>query len=205
MFVKQRFLGVCMALWASVIMAQEAGTPPIGMDQTPPQTDKISATDAINLNLISPFFGNINLSYEHLLKEKHGVMLQGGYFFSSGFSAALHYRFHYFSNESHSKLNSPFFGAFLYFQKSKGDIDETENGVSTVFHVDRTFFVAGLNWGRRMIWPTGLTIVYRIGYGYPFSADYKWEPYRSGDAKSAENTRKIIAGIDCELSLGYAF
>ncbi len=164
----------------------------------------VKATNAINVNPLGLVFGGLNASYEHLFGGRHGLMLQGGFIFKGGYNVALHYRFHYFSKQKHNGLNSPFWGPFVYFEESSTEARVEENGVRTDYDIDITYLKAGLNVGRRWVWGA-FTLVFRIGYGFPIIADFRWTPEENELTETVETLTKIIGGIDGELSIGFAF
>jgi hypothetical protein len=209
MFAKVRIAGGVIALTAMVVFAQETGkgeTPIPGM----PLTDNtVKAINAVNINPAGLIWGNINASYERFLKEKYGAMLQAEYFFKQGFGVAGHFRYHYFKNDSHSGISSPFIGGFVCFESAKDEanVENASNGSTTVYPVDVTYLKIGLNWGRRWVLSNSLTIVGRIGYGFPVMANFKWpDPdHKPSDFEKIQNKKKYWNGVDAEASIGYAF
>jgi len=164
----------------------------------------VKTTNAINLNTLGLAFGNISASYEHLFNGKHGLMMQGTFIYNSGYGAGVHYRHHYFSKLKHNGINSPFWGPFLYFEKRPGIATVTSDDSTEKYDFEITYLKAGLNAGRRWVWGA-FTMAFRIGYGYPLIADFKWPPNESEEVKTIETIIKVIAGIDGELSIGFVF
>jgi len=72
--------------------------------------------------------------------------------------------------------------------------------------VEETFMHLGANWGRRWIWGPGISMVFRIGYGLPLIADFKWlSVARPENADVIERLFKVFEGVDAELTVGWAF
>ncbi|MBD3343690.1 MAG: DUF3575 domain-containing protein [Chitinivibrionales bacterium] len=162
--------------------------------------------NAVNFNPLSIAFGSLNANYEHLFGGKHGVMVQGGYVFganSGGYSAALHYRHHYHTKITHNGLSSPFWGPFVYYEQSDAKVQNTNT--SETYTIDIQYLKFGANWGRRWIFGETFNLVLRIGYGFPAIAEFDWGESKPEEAETIESITKIIAGIDGELSIGFAF
>jgi hypothetical protein len=161
--------------------------------------------NAVSLNPAGLIWGNINASYERLLPDRHGAMLQLAYTLQNGVGVAAHYRYHYFK-EDQIGLNSYFFGGFVKYTTTKDEATEDAgDGVTRVHKLDVSSMHVGVNWGRRWILSNAMNICGRIGYGYPVWADFKWEQMQPGTAATIQNNMKFWQGVDAELALGYSF
>lgn len=167
----------------------------------------IQRDNAVNIYPIALVTGNFAGNYEHLFNNRHGLMVQGSFAFgkATGFSAALHYRYHYFSKPQHTGLNSPFWGPFAYYEKSNADVKVKSDDIDTTYNVDVTYMKVGANWGRRWMWGNGFNIGFRIGYGLPLIAEFDWHGETTDLIEQVESITKVVAGIDGEFSIGIAF
>jgi hypothetical protein len=208
MSVQGRIVGGVIALMAMAVFAQNTGTGGAASNEGMPSTDNtVKEINAVNINPVSLIWGNISASYERFLGDKHGAMLQAAFFLKSGFGVAGHYRYHYFKNDSHSGISSPFIGAFVCFEQTKDDanIKNSSAGTTNVNHIDVTYLKIGANWGRRWVLSNKMNIAARIGYGFPVIANFKWRTDPLTDKSKTENSKKYWNGVDAELSLGYTF
>jgi hypothetical protein len=162
--------------------------------------------NAVNLNPAGMIWGNINASYERFLPDKHGAMLQLGYYLQGGISIAAHYRYHYFKDDQFG-LNSYFIGGFIKYVNTKDEADiDGNDGSIIVFSPKVSYLNIGGYWGRRWILSNAMNICARIGYGIPVMAQFTWpEIPKPSNASSIEMKKTIWQGIDAELSLGYTF
>lgn len=163
-----------------------------------------SPTNAINANPLALAFGGLNATYEHLFGDRHGLMVQSGFTFKGGYGVAFHYRYHFFTKPSHHGISSPFWGPFIHFEQGPTSAWVEEDGERTDYDIDVTFLKIGLNVGRRWVWGA-FNLAFRIGYGYPVIADFKWSPDEPEQVETMEAVSKVLAGIDGELSIGFAF
>ncbi len=162
-----------------------------------------SKSNAFNFNPLGLVLGALAGNYEHLFGNRHGVMVKGAYLFgnASGFSVGAHYRHHYHVQQNHAGLNSPFWGPFITYEKSSSTVtDPNRNSYS----VDIEFLKAGANWGRRWIFGNTFNLALRIGYGFPFIADFTWDN-EPENARTVESITNVFGGIDGEISIGFAF
>jgi hypothetical protein len=164
----------------------------------------IIKTNAINIAPINIVFGSYCGYYECLLGGRHGCMIQGEYIKSNtskGYDCALTYRYHFFKRKNHAGLNSPFLGAFLYYEKSENQIEIERS----TYSVDYKAYKLGLQWGRRWIFWKGLDLCLDIGYGFPLHTDYGWSPIRPNNGDQLELLATIEYGLMWEASIGFAF
>ena len=165
--------------------------------------------NSINFNPIGIALGSIGGNYEHLFGQKHGIMIQGvfpaGYALGkgSGMAVELQYRYHYFRKKNQFGLNSPFWGPFVYYEKSGGS--EVKDNKGTKYNIDIEYCKVGASWGKRWIWGKTFNLVFKIGYGLPLYAKYNWSPNEPDQVKTIESLTTVIAGIDGELTIGFAF
>ena len=203
MCAKARLIGLFIVMTSIVVFAQRnsaSASRGMSSDDFIPRWE-----NAVNLNPLASVWGNLNASYEHLFGDRHGAMFQAGLFFKGGYSLAGHYRYHYFKDEAHHGLNSPFIGAFVSYEKAQDEINVDSGAVTTIFNIEARYLKVGLNWGERWAISDKMSIVFRAGYGYPFIAKFTWPEPKPVNVKSAENKKKYFNGIDAELSVGYAF
>jgi hypothetical protein len=216
MSVKARLAGGFVAIMALVVFGQATDTSKSSWQSNTaagsargemPVTEDIAkkVINAVNINPVALIWGNINVSYERFFPDKHGAMLQLGYFLKNGISVAAHYRYHYYK-EDQTVLNSPYIGAFVSFTNTKDEanIEVNDNSINVV-PTTVSYLNIGVNWGRRWILSNAMDIACRIGYGFPIVANFEWPTPPPGGAKSIENKKKYWNGIDAELSLGYTF
>jgi hypothetical protein len=170
--------------------------------------NKKALHNSINFNPLGIVLGTIGGNYEHLFGQKHGIMIYGafpagfGFGTGSGVSVELQYRYHYFRKQNQIGLNSPFWGPFVYYEKSEGEVKDN-NG--TKYNVNIEYCKAGASWGRRWIWGNTFNLVFKIGYGLPLYAKYNWSPTTPDQVETIEAMTTALAGIDGELTIGFAF
>jgi len=164
--------------------------------------------NSINFNPLGIALGSIAGNYEHLFGNRNGIMIQSGFAAGyglgkgSGVAIEMQYRYHYFRKSNQAGLNSPFWGPFVYYEKSKTEI---KDNAGSNYTVDIEYVKAGASWGRRWNWNNSFNLVFKIGYGIPFYANYKWLPNEPAQVKTIESLTTILAGIDGEFTMGFAF
>lgn len=164
--------------------------------------------NSINFNPLGIALGSIGANYEHLFGNTSGIMIQGGFPAGyglgkgSGMAMELQFRYHYFRKPNQIGLNSPFWGPFVYYETSETEI---KDNIGTTYNVDIKYLKAGASWGRRWIWNNSFNLVFKIGYGIPLYAKFDWSPTEPDQVQAIESMTKILAGIDSELTMGFAF
>ena len=180
----------------------------IGQSSAPAAPPPSEKTMAIQTNPFSLISGSLLANYEIMLGGKHGICAEGAYGFlsaSSGYQAGLQYRLHMLLRPAHHGMSSPFVGFFgRYYHWITEMQDPTDKTIT--YKVEETFMHLGANWGRRWIWGPGISMVFRIGYGLPLIADFKWlSAARPENADVIERLFKVVEGVDAELTVGWAF
>lgn len=182
--------------------------------------------NAINFRVPDAFLGSYFLNFEHLVGNRHGVVLEGGYVgpytvawnfngdfkakwqATQGYTIGLQYRYHF-----SDKLDSTFIGAFFKYGSVSGKI-LSAGGSGVTFDTttgqpqigfSALYQMIGLNIGHRFIFGPGITLTFRLGFGPNFGT------YRYSTADFPKNTDafrstfNLILGFDAEISAGYAF
>jgi hypothetical protein len=160
--------------------------------------------NTINVGPLSAAFGNVDGYYEHLFGKKHGLMIEATYMAletAKGYSMRLDYRYHFFWKPNHRGLNSPFWGPFIYGEKSKNVL--VIGGAS--YDLNYQAVKAGIQLGRRWIFWRFVNGCLEIGYGFPVYTKYTWSPSRPSGADLVELLATIGYGLMGEASLGFAF
>lgn len=148
-------------------------------------------------------FGSIQVNYERLLGERHGILTEGFYAFSGEsegtIAVSVAYRYHF-----KASLDGMFASAFYRWGDVYLEAEFDENGMENSYQMQTTQNLVGAGLGYRKQWFNGLAVVVRAGYGYQIGATYHWqpsEPLNQSDRERAEALR----GLDFEISVGYSF
>lgn len=174
-------------------------------------------TQAFNINPAGIALGSYSANYEILFDQTHGVVLEGtftrmkngsdsGDSTTKGGGFGLQYRWHW-----SDAMESGFLGVFARYTTATGTGSATTNvnGFTSASNFDIKYTAAtlGLNIGKRWVWESGFNIVFRIGYGYTKLDITTWNASSdiSGTIDALKPVLQLIAGIDGELSIGYAF
>lgn len=164
-----------------------------------------TSANAIQIGPIGLFTGNYTLVYEHLYKSQHGLVIGGSIIDSKnlkGYDLSLNYRKH-----KGVGMKTGFWGIFINYSNVEGEVVESKNGqTENTYGFTNTAFAVGPNIGKRWVANSGLSLVFRIGYGIPFS-EFKWVDEKPDDdiARFTEKIYKITSGLDGELSIGFCF
>ena len=163
--------------------------------------------NSVNINSFGLVFGSVVINYERLFSSDDGLLIQGGYSTEHGLikgtwtELKMQYRYYYLNNNTHKDLSSPFWGPFLFYRTGKIDKNLTYEGLNDI---DFQQLKAGVSWGKRWDLNIHINIVFTIGYGIPlYCVQDKW--FTLTHSNGFPNELAIIAGIDSELSIGYAF
>jgi hypothetical protein len=187
-------------LFTGIIFCATCINPSYSQDST----NSFNKTNAINIYPLSLPSGFIRGNFEHLFGMRHGLMIEGDYQMNKnakGYDIKLDYRYHYFKNKNPTGLKSSFFGPFLYYEKSKNQIEvESES-----YSVDYKALKAGIEWGHRWIFWKNVNVCFNIGYGFPIVTTYGWSPNRPENGDKLELLATIQYGLLSELSIGVAF
>jgi hypothetical protein len=136
------------------------------------------------------------LNYEYLLHHQHGIVVEGSYYSgrdSHGENAMLAYRWHWAQS-----MNSGFFSAFIKGGRYYGTESAISDGPSIGYA--QTSVTIGPAIGKRWVFPWGLSMVARLGYGYTWSIFDNTIP-----DQSTQNWLRDGLSFDSELSIGFAF
>ncbi len=185
-----------------LILAVVLSVLPLMAEDVPAQGKEF--TMAANVNPLGIVSGSYGGNFEYLFAQMHGVVVEGAYSSSAsgetsstGYLGALHYRWHW-----SGAMQSGFLGAFVKYGSSTGT---GTYGVGTPFTFDMTLVSYGLNVGKRWVWDNGINVVARIGYGQT-SLDFETSDAGANDSIDTFKTAlELLAGIDLEFSVGYAF
>ncbi|KMQ49363.1 hypothetical protein CHISP_3725 [Chitinispirillum alkaliphilum] len=169
--------------------------------------DRISAYEkAVQIYAFGLLVQNLAVNYEILLQNRHGLLFEGNYQLrDNSFGVGFHYRNHYHTRSNHRGLNSPFWGPYIVYGQLSGDAFEEENFSRDDFTFELKTVKLGLNWGRRWVWNSGFSLVFRIGYGIPVYSEYQWFPHNPKRIEDLERLLDIFTGIDGEFTIGWAF
>ncbi len=147
--------------------------------------------------------GNVQLNYERLIGERHGILTEGFYAFSGDSEGtvafSLAYRYHF-----KKELDGLFASVFYRWGDVYFEADFEENGSVNSYEMQTTQNLIGTGIGYRKQWRSGLALVVRGGYGYQIDANYKWEPSEPTN-QSEKKMAEALRGLDIEISLGYSF
>ena len=119
---------------------------------------------------ISLCFGSINLDYEYVIAQHHGIFIEGFYSlpfaFSKSYSASSAYRYHITAG-----CRKSFLGPFCNIGRIEAfGIDDDDSR----YYYTLDFVSLGVNWGYRRKVFKKIPITLRIGAGYPFYK-FKWK------------------------------
>jgi hypothetical protein len=166
-----------------------------------PDTAKIYH-HAFQTNPMGLFSLTISGNYEILINQTHGLLIEGAIGFlpaSRAKSGGLGYRWHW-----RKKMESGFLGLFIRYGTFSGKGEDKNSSPPKEFGFSGSIFAVGPNVGKRWIWDSGLSVVVRIGYGYSdFHMEWTGDEFEGMDF--TEKFMKYTAGLDGELTLGYAF
>lgn len=149
------------------------------------------------------FLGSVQINYERLVGDRHGLLAEGYYAFSGSSKGTptigLSYRYHF-----KKSLNGAFANAFYRWGDVHYKADFEENGIEKSYQMRTITNLVGLGLGYRKQWSNGIAAVLRGGYGYQIGAEYKWHPAQPLDLSKKE-TVEALQGLDIEISIGYSF
>ena len=167
----------------------------------------VDTTNIVRRNSISLgtfiVFGNIQLNYERLIGERHGVVLEG--FWDSDapglntLTFGIAYRFHI-----KKSMDGFFISTFFRTGSVQQSIKISENQIENEYTMKTNLNLIGLGIGNRWMFKNGISIVLRAGYGYQIAAKYDWLPQKPND-ENAMRFNELLQGSDLELGIGYTF
>jgi hypothetical protein len=144
-----------------------------------------------------------SLKYEFLIKQRHGIVLEGAYKSSSsgdGRWLGCSYRRH-----KKGRMEGGFWGFFVNYKEYDDEYKEEINGKKHTYPYTMTAWSFGPNIGQRWVLGSGLSFVWRFGFGVPL-ATLEWKEGRPEENRRLlEGLFKFFQGLDGELSIGYCF
>lgn len=148
--------------------------------------------------------GSVQLNYERLLGQHHGLMIEGYYAFAGrsadSWTLGTSYRYHFKPSLKGLFLNAFYRHGTNFNNKYKIKEDNNMN----MYNLKTQLNVVGLGIGNRWQLKNGLAFVARGGYGCQINPNYKWSlSVPLGNA--AKSKREAQLGLDVELSVGYSF
>lgn len=160
--------------------------------------------NALNVTPLDFFQNSIGGNFEHLFAVKHGLLIEGYYTFDTKFSGVTGaYRYHFDNVKENNSIISSFFGLFVTSRKVRAEYKDKDKDEK--YNIDIKLFTIGLDYGTRYSLWDSFNFAWRVGYGYPFTADFSWSPKKHKDYDSTEKLYRIFMGIDAELSIGIVF
>ena len=163
--------------------------------------------NAINLSVLGFVIGNIRLTYERLLRPKHGAfaeaivapdVLQGFDFVEYG--AGVGYRFHW-----RGAKTSGFVGATLSVTHGSGTKPTLKLGDEDTVDFTGSVWTFGIapHVGKRWLFePSGVNLTLRFGGGFAYRVV---DPSSGSPAEATHNVEHNFLIADGELSVGYSF
>lgn len=165
---------------------------------------KVTRSNVLSITPAALLTNAITVNYEHLFDRSNAFGLQITCMYGTkadGFCMKMDYRRHYFKKPGHLGLKSPYWGPFLYYEKSTNKIPVDRD----TFTVDYTAFKAGVQWGWRWVLWNRVSPCFSIGYGLPVYTGFTWLPYRHEDGDFLELIATLQYGVIGELSIGVVF
>ncbi|MEW6752780.1 MAG: hypothetical protein AB1505_17645 [Candidatus Latescibacterota bacterium] len=162
-------------------------------------------SDALSVGPLSLVLGSMGGSYEHLVSERVGLVLEGGYAFSREYSLAAGLRRHYSSAPDREPgLCAPYWGPFVRFSRASVEMEDPDT--EEQYELDVRSLNIGLAWGkRRFLFGDSFTLAWRMGYGVPVYQEMRWADGKPDYSEVIEVLVTVFGGIDGELSVGVAF
>ena len=158
---------------------------------------------ALHIGVPELIGGIAGIKYELLLNRRDGIFVDASFGTSSknkGHILTAGYRRH---NER--RMEGGFWGIFLNYADYEAEYKEKTDHGTTVHPYAMRSFSMGPYIGKRWIFGRGLSVVTRVGYGYPFT-DFSWldePPPEHPDL--AKGIIIFFEGLDAELSMGFCF
>jgi hypothetical protein len=147
--------------------------------------------------------GQVSLKYEYLFDQRNGIVIGGGYgdwTATRGYVFNLAYRRH-----RSDTMAGGFWGIFSQIADYESEFKERVDDVTTLLPYTMTSFTVGPYIGHTWITGNGVSIVARLGYGYPFT-DFTWTNDKPSEHPDmVEGLIQFFEGIDGELSIGICF
>lgn len=167
-------------------------------------------TLALNIQPLASIYSMLSANLEILTFARHGILLSYSksiHADEDSYSYNLGYRYHFKEG-----FDSRFLGIYIGQQFHQGDDEfySTDRKRREKGHFETTTLRYGINYGRRIVWRTGLNFAWRIGLG-PASPKTRYfdEHNIKRNEESYEGLSSQFAGelkgvVDAEISIGYA-
>jgi hypothetical protein len=163
--------------------------------------------NALNFSVIGFVIGNLRLTYERMLRPKHGLYAEGilapdilnGFDFV-GYGGGAGYRFHW-----RGPGTSGFVGAGVTLLRRSGTIAVYDFDDEDTYDYRGSLFSVGVGpqVGKRWLWErTGINLTIRFGAGVVLSNAY---PKQNVPKKATDGLTRFPIGAEGELSVGYSF
>lgn len=155
---------------------------------------------AFQIGPLSAISGEYNLNYECRFEAKQAFVV-GGTFADTrefdGYALSLNYRRYQLPEGQ-----SGFWGLFVNYADLDGSLEVDKKQ----YPFQSTYFVTGVNWGKRYVWKSGLSVVIRLGFGIPV-IDFSWKESDNlpDNHNVVKNIYKLTTAFDGELSIGFCF
>ncbi len=154
------------------------------------------------------------LSYEMMIKKKHGIMAEGNLaynFFDKNLSynVGLFYKNHYEQLKMKRKKSRKVIGAKLlywgplikFMSLKSSYIDESKNK----YEYSAQYLLLGLHFGKKRIFRPGITVHTRIGLGFPVEVSkFEWKIKPDSNASLTEKLTRGLSAFDWGVSVGYS-
>jgi hypothetical protein len=163
--------------------------------------------NALNFSVLGFVIGNLRLTYERLLRPKHGLyadaivapdVLHG--FDFVGYGGSMGYRFHW-----RGPATGGFVGAGVTLLRRSGQISVYDIDDQDTYRYRGGLFSVGVgpHVGKRWLWErTGINLTIRFGAGLLVSKAF---PKRDVPKKATDGLTRFPVGAEGELSVGYTF
>ncbi len=155
------------------------------------------------------------LSFETMIKKKHGVMAEGNFAFNFldknlSYNAGLFYKIHYEQLKMKRRKSRKVTGAKLlywgplvkFISLKSSLIDESKNK----YEYSAQYLLLGLHFGKKRIFRPGITIHTRVGLGFPVEiSEFEWKVKPDANASLTEKLTRGLSAFDWSVSVGYSF
>ncbi|MFM2416408.1 MAG: hypothetical protein RL385_1131 [Pseudomonadota bacterium] len=170
-------------------------------------TPRSYRANALNFSVLGFVIGNLRLTYERLLRPKHGLYIEGiiapdvlnGFDFV-GYGSGMGYRFHWSGPGT-----GGFVGAGVALLRYRGKIAVYDLDDGDTYDYRGSLFSVGVgpHVGKRWLWErTGINLTIRVGAGLVLSKTY---PKQNVPKKATDGLTRFPIGAEGELSIGYSF
>ncbi len=174
----------------------------LGQDSTSVKAVK-TYRHGLQVKPLDPIFGKYTMGYEFLINQRHGLYFEGS-LMDSPHSLGNIVTFGYWRHRE-GRMGGKFWGPFLKIADYEAEVKEKTDEGTFWRRYSIESVAIGLCTGKRWLYKSGFSIVFRVGYGYPF-VDFKWKgPKPEEGAGLIEGMLWIMEGLSGELSIGWSF